>query len=336
MVFWIPGFIIGNKQRESEMSDSGSNQLPEAAAEPKRHPLLVDLLIRLVKEKPLGTVGGVIVLVMFLTGIFADFLAPYGMNEAHLADRLVPPSADYILGTDNLGRDQLTRVIYGARISMIVGLAGASLNVLVAIAIGLISGFLGGKFDLVVQRFVDAFLCFPWLFLILTVMALLGQGMVQVILVLGGVSGIHNSRVIRSAVIAIKENLYVESARAVGCTTTRILGRHILPNIAAPIVIIFTISIGAMILGEATISFLGFGVPPPTPSWGGMLSAEGRRYMLLAPWLAVWPGLALAIAVYGMNMLGDAVRDILDPRLRGGLGRYGGVKVKRLQSKTKA
>ena len=157
MVFWIPGFIIGNKQRESEMSDSGSNQLPDAV-EPKRHPLLVDLLIRLVKEKPLGTVGGVIVLVMFLTGIFADFLAPYGMNEAHLADRLVPPSADYILGTDNLGRDQLTRVIYGARISMIVGLAGASLNVLVAIAIGLISGFLGGKFDLVVQRFVDAFL----------------------------------------------------------------------------------------------------------------------------------------------------------------------------------
>ena len=160
-------------------------------------------------------------------------------------------------------------------------------------------------------------------------MAIRGPGLVQVILVLGISHGIRNSRVIRSAVIGVKENLYVDAARAVGCSTTRILTRHPLPNIMATIIILFTISMGAMIIGEASISFLGFGVPPPIPSWGGMLSGAGRTYMLIGPWLAIWPGLSLAIAVFGINMMGDAVRDILDPRMRGGLGRYGKVKMKR-------
>ncbi len=311
------------------MSDSRANQIPTEAEEPKRRSLLVGLVIRLVREKPLGTVGGIIVLLMFITGIFADFLAPYGMNEIHLKDQLDPPSVQYLLGTDNLGRDQLSRIIYGARISMIVGLCAASLNVLLSVIIGLPSGFFGGKFDIIVQRFVDAFFCFPWLFFILSVMVLLGPGLVQVIVVLGISSGIRSSRITRSAVIGIKENVYVEAAHAIGCPPMRIFSRHILPNIMAPLIIIFTVTMGSAILAEATLSFLGFGIPPPTPSWGGMISMEGRQFMLYAPWLAIWPGLVLAIAVYGINMMGDGLRDILDPRLRGGLGRYGRVKAKK-------
>ena len=308
--------------------EEGLRELPSKAKEPERRGLMADFFIRLVKEKPLGTVGGIIVLILLLVGIFADLLAPYGMNEIHMIDRLEPPSAQYVLGTDNLGRDMLSRIIHGARISMIVGLAGAGLAVAVATLIGLVSGFLGGKTDMVLQRFVDAWMCFPPLVLFLTVMALLGPGLIQVVLVLGIARGFRQSRVVRGAVIGIKENIYVEAARAIGCSTTKILIQHILPNVMAPIIIIFTVGCGYVILGEATLSFLGFGIPPPDPSWGGMLSMGGRQYMYRAPWMALWPGLALSVAVYGLNMFGDAVRDLLDPRLRGGLGRYGRAKIK--------
>jgi len=301
----------------------------QAIKEEKPRAFLVDLFVRLVREKPLGTVGGVIVLVLLLVGILANVLAPFGYNEIHLASRLCPPSGINILGADNLGRDLLSRIIYGARISMYVGLGGAALDVTVATSIGIISGFFGGKTDTVIQRFVDAFMCLPPLFFFLTIMAVVGPGLVQVIFVLGIASGIPGARVVRSAVIAIKENVYVEAARAIGAPSGRILLRHILPNIMAPVIIIFTVAMGAMIINEASLSFLGFGIPPPTPSWGGMLSESGRRYMLLAPWMALWPGLALAIVVYGINMLGDALRDLLDPRLRGGLGRYEGAKIKK-------
>ena len=287
---------------------------------------MVDLLVRLVKEKPLGTVGGVIVLVMLVVGIFAEFIAPYGVNEINLTARLAPPSAEHLMGTDNLGRDLLSRIIFGARISMIIGIGATTLSIVEAMIIGLISGFFGGKVDIVIQRFVDAWVCFPILFILLTVMAIMGGGMIQVLLVLGLAGGIGGSRIIRSAVMSIKGNMYVEAARAIGAPTSRILMRHLLPNVMAPIIIMFSISIGGVILTEASLSFLGFGIAPPTPSWGGMLSGSGRYFMLRAPWLMVWPGLCLTLVVYGTNMLGDAVRDILDPRLRGGLGRYGRVK----------
>ncbi len=302
------------------------------AKEPARHSFIVDLVIRLVKEKPLGTVGAAMVLILLIVGIFADFLAPYGMNAISLADRLAAPSAQHLMGTDNLGRDLLSRIIFGARISMYVGLGGAILYSLISVTIGVLSGFIGGKFDLIFQRFVDGFMCFPTLVLYLTIMALTGPGMVQVILVLGTVAGITGSRVIRSAVIGIKENVYVEAGRAIGSSPTRMLIRHILPNIMAPIIIVFTIHVGQFILAEATLSFLGFGIPPPTPSWGGMLSGPGRQFMYMAPWMALWPGVALALAVYGINMLGDALRDLLDPRLRGGVGRYGTAKEKTARS----
>jgi len=289
--------------------------------------LIIDTVIRIIKEKPLGTVGGIIVLFMFITGIAADLIAPYGVNEINLLHVLKPPDSQFILGTDNLGRDMLSRIIYGARISMIVGLAGAGLDILVCVAIGSLSGFIGGKFDVVVQRFVDAWMCFPYLFIVLTIMSLLGPGMVQVIFVMGLSAGIRSSRVIRSAVMAMKEEVYVEAATSIGASTFKIIIRHILPNIMAPIIVVFTLSLAGMIITEATISFLGFGIPPPIPSWGGMLSGSGRSFMHIAPWLAIWPGLALSIAVYGINMLGDALRDVLDPRLRGGIGRYNGTKL---------
>ena len=296
--------------------------------EEKRRPFLIDLMFRLVREKPLGTVGGVIVLILLLVGIFADWLAPFGYNEIHLADSFTPPSTHYILGTDELGRDLLSRVIYGARISMYVGLGCSAIGVVISVLIGSISGYLGGTTDLMIQRLVDAWMAFPSLMIILAVMTVVGTGLVQVMVVLGVLFGVSRTRVVRSAVVSIKENIYVEAARAIGCTHREILIRHILPNITAPIIVLFTVDMGTAIITEASISFLGLGIPPPTPSWGGMLSWAGRQYMRSAPWMAIWPGLALAIVVYGINMLGDGLRDIFDPRLRGGLGRYGGVRAR--------
>ncbi len=264
-----------------------------------------------------------IVLLFIVVAIFADVLAPNDYRKRHLADRLTSSSTQYLLGTDHLGRDLLSRLIVGARISLTVGLAATALNVIVAVLIGGTSGFLGGKPDLVVQRFVDAWMAFPGLLLLLTVMSIVGQGLLQIIVVLGVSGGIGGSRTIRSAVIGVKENDYFLAAKAVGTPTSLILIRHVLPNIMAPIIIIFSINIGGVIIAEASLSFLGFGLPVEIPSWGGLLSREGRRYMEQAPWLALWPGLALTITVYSLNMFGDAMRDLLDPRLRGGEGSYG-------------
>ena len=298
----------------------------------KRRNAIADFFIRLVKEKPLGTVGLVIVLVLLVAGIFSDWLAPYGFNEIILRHRLDGPSAEHLLGCDNLGRDLLSRVIYGARISMIVCLSGSSIATVVSFLVGGISGFLGGKYDMVVQRFVDAWMCFPGLVLYLIIMSILGPGLLQVILVLGVSGGLGGgSRVSRSAVIRIKEDVYFEAARAIGVPTSRILLRHVFPNILPVLIIGFSAGLGGFILAEASLSFLGFGIPPPEPSWGGMLAGQGRTYMLQAPWMALWPGLALSIVVYGVNMLGDAVRDLFDPRLRGGLGRYGGMTQEKLE-----
>ena len=288
--------------------------------EQKRRSRLIDFLSRLVREKPLGTFGGIIVLLLLFSGIFADVLAPYPMKEPHMFDRLTGPSGKYLLGTDQLGRDMLSRMIYGARVSLIIGLSATSVNMVVALLIGTTTGFFGGKLDIVVQRFVDAWMAFPGLLILITVMSLVGQGQLQTILVLGITGGIGGSRISRSAVIGIKENDYFQAAKAIGSPALRTMLRHVLPNIMAPMIVIFTVTIGGVIMAEASLSFLGFGLPPDVASWGGMLSREGREHMETAPWLALWPGLALTLVIYGINMFGDAMRDLLDPRLRGGEG----------------
>jgi len=305
---------------------------PETVEEPKRRNFWLNLPVRLVKEKPLGTVGLVLVLALFFTGIFADLawlgmpgvgLAPEGYNTIHLEHKLAPPSAEYPLGNDNIGRCLLSRVIHGARLSMIVGIAATALHTIISTTIGMLSAYIGGKFDMVVQRFVDAWICFPQLVILITLMAIVGPGLTQILLVLGISTGISAIRFKRSLVFSIKENMYVQASQAVGARPIRILWYHLLPNIMPMIIVLFTIGMGGVILAEASLSFLGLGLPPPYPSWGGMISGEGRQYMLQAPWLAFWPGAALTLAVFGINMLGDALRDLLDPRLRGKVGSYG-------------
>jgi len=308
---------------------SNATESPSAVSAPNRRAGLVDFFVRLLKEKPLGTFCGIIVLLFILVAVFAEVLAPFPHDEVNILDRMQQPSEQYLLGTDQLGRDLLSRLLFGAQISLTVGLSATALNVLIAVLIGSLSGFLGGKVDLVVQRFVDAWMAFPGLLLLLTIMSLVGRGLPQIIVVLGVTGGIGSSRIVRSAVIGVKENVYFQAAVAIGCSKGRILLRHVLPNIAAPVIIIFTINIGAVIISEASLSFLGFGLPIKVPSWGGMLSREGREFMEMAPRLALWPGLCLTLVVYSLNMFGDALRDLLDPRLRGGEGSYGTAVVKR-------
>lgn len=269
------------------------------------------------RRKPLGALGGLVLLAMIAVALLADRVAPYGYDDADIFSRLKPSSAAHWLGTDNLGRDLLSRVVHGARVSMAVGFGGVGLGLAGAVVVGLLSGYFGGRADILVQRIVDAFMCFPVLLVALTIMALLGPGLANVIVTLGLVLAVRDSRVIRSAVLTVKENLFVEAARALGAGHAAMIWRHLLPNIVAPIIILATVNLGAVILIEAALSFLGFGVPPPRPSWGGMLSGAGLVHMLRAPWLALWPGVALSLAVFGANMLGDALRDLLDPRLRG-------------------
>ena len=294
-----------------------TTDIQSSVIEPKRRSRLADFFIRLVREKPLGTISGIIVLIFIFVAIFADVLAPYDYRKIHLGDRLTGPSAQYLLGTDQTGRDLLSRLIVGARLSLFVGLAATMLNVVVTLLVGGTSGFFGGKLDLGMQRFVDAWMAIPGLLLLLTIMSIVGQGLPQLIVVLRIAGGIGGSRVVRGAVIGIKENDYFLAARAVGTPTRQTLIRHVLPNIMAPLIIIFSINIGGVIIVEASLSFLRFGLPIKVPSWGGMLSREGSEYMHQAPWLALFPGLCLTIVVYCFNMFGDAMRDLLDPRLRG-------------------
>ena len=304
------------------MTTNAEAVVPRKRAKTKRHSFWGNLIRRLIREKPLGTFGLIIVIILLLVGIFAPLLAPYGMNTIHLADRLSPPSAKHLLGTDELGRDLLSRLIYGARVSVIIGIVATGLATIISLVIGIVSGFIGGRLDLILQRFVDAFMSIPGLLVLLNVMSIIGKGVPQIILILGITMGIGGSRVIRSAVIGVKSNTYVSAADAIGCGPIRTMIHHITPNIVAPIIISFTLGIGGAIMAEASLSFLGFGVPPGVASWGSMLSNEGRQYMQEAPTLAFLPGFCLTICVYGINMFGDALRDLLDPRLSGGIGRY--------------
>ena len=272
---------------------------------------------RLFREKPLGAIGGVVFLLFLFCGVFADVLAPYGVNQINPINRLKPPSWAFPFGTDNLGRDMLSRCLYGAQLSVIIGFCAAGLATLISVVIGIVTGYLGGKIDLITQRFVDAWQSFPDLIVLIVVVSVVGPGMPQIVVTLGLLLGIAGSRIIRCAVVSVRENMYVHAAQSIGASTPRILWRHILPNVMPPIIVLFTTRVGVVILIELALSFLGLGVPPPAPTWGGMLSGSGRSYMFQGPWLALAPGLCLTIVVYATNMFGDALRDLFDPRMRG-------------------
>jgi len=272
---------------------------------------------RLIRTKPLGAAGGAVFVLFLFCGIFANYLAPYGINEASLIHRLEPPSWAFPLGTDHLGRDMLSRILVGAQLSMAVSFIAASLATIISIVLGLLSGYMGGKVDMLIQRFVDAWMTFPDLVLLIVVISIVGPGVPQIAITLGLLYGIAGSRIVRGAVITARGNMYTHAAQSMGAKTLYILWHHILPNVMPVVIVLFTTRIGAVILAEAGLSFLGLGVPPPTPTWGAMLSGTGRTYMYLGPWLALAPGLCITIVVYSINIFGDALRDLLDPRMRG-------------------
>jgi peptide/nickel transport system permease protein len=278
-------------------------------------------LLTLARRKPLGAVSAVILLGLIIVAILAPVIAPYdpyqfNLNARGLPIRLQPPNAQFLFGTDAHGRDVLSRIIYGSRISLLVGFCSVAIGTVIGTAIGLISGYWEGKLDQVVQRVVDTFMSIPGIILALAVVSVLGQSLTNIILVIGLVIAPGASRVVRGTVLSIKQNTYIDAAHAVGVAHWRILWRHILPNVFAPVLVIATIWLGNAIVIEAALSFLGLGTPPPTPTWGGMLSGEGRRNLETAPYLAIFPGLAISVVVLAFNMLGDALRDVLDPRLR--------------------
>ncbi len=282
----------------------------------RRSPVMA-FIGRLFREKPLGAAGAVVFLLFLFCGLFADFLAPYGYNQISPLNRMKPPSWQFWFGTDNLGRDVLSRCLYGAQLSVIIGFCAAGIATIISVVVGILSGYLGGRFDMITQRLVDAWMSFPDLVVLIVVVSVVGPGLVPIICILGLLLGINGSRIIRGATISVRENMYVNAAQSMGATLPRILIRHILPNVMPPIIILFTTRVGFVILAESGLSFLGLGVPPPAPTWGGMLSGSGRTYMLQGPWLALAPGLCLTVVVYATNVFGDALRDLLDPRMRG-------------------
>ncbi len=278
---------------------------------------LLGFIHRLVTEKPLGAFGGAVVAALLLMAVSADLLAPYPYDRISLADILAEPSADYLLGTDFLGRDMLSRIIYGGRVSIYVALTTVAISTTIAISLGVVSGWMGGKVDALIQRLlVDTWMTLPHLLILLALASIIGPGLFTVVFILslGGISG---SRVVRSSVLSIKSSPFIEAAQSMGATTPWIMLRHIMPNTFAPVIILASIDFGRIILAEATLSFLGFGVPPPFPTWGQMLSGDSLSHFHEAPWTMLWPGVVLTLAVFGSNVFGDALRDLLDPRLRG-------------------
>ena len=295
---------------------------PVKQTENKRPGFFLDLLKRMIREKPLGTFGLGIVIILLIAGIFAPMIAPYGMKQIDLLNRLQGPSSIHYLGTDQLGRDELAPLIYGARISLVIGLSAQSISSVISILIGATSGFIGGKFDMFVQRFIDVWMSIPGFAILLTIVNILPRTMLTIIMVIGITGGLSGTRGTRSAVFWIKGNTYISSADAIGSPRWRTMLRHVIPNIGAIIIIGFTIGIGGAILQESSLSFLGMGLQPGIPSWGSMINGGGQQYLQTVPELALWPGFALSITIFGINMFGDGLRDLLDPRLRGGIGRY--------------
>ncbi|MFH1141031.1 MAG: ABC transporter permease [Chloroflexota bacterium] len=266
---------------------------------------------------PLGAFGLVICIIMIILGLFGQWIAPYDPNVVDADVRLTGPSSSHWFGTDELGRDVMSRIIRGAAVSLRVSFFAIGIGTCGGYVLGAISGYMGGMFDLLVQRFVDMMMAMPGLLLAMTIVAVLGPGLPQVIMALSFSFFFGPVRVSRGVVLSIKENAYVDAGRVIGASQLRMLVRHIIPNAMAPFLIVASTALGAAVLAEASLSYLGLGVPPPHPSWGRALSGSAAIYAQVAPWTVISPGVAIMLLVLGFNLFGDALRDIWDPRLRG-------------------
>ncbi|MCK9518193.1 MAG: ABC transporter permease [Dehalococcoidia bacterium] len=281
----------------------------------RRGPSRKRKLARIARQQPLGVFGLVIIVLLIVAATFAPLIAPYDPTSIEFSS-FQSPGGSHLFGTDDKGRDVLSRVIYGSRTSLQVGIIATLIGAVGGAVVGLVSGYFGGLVDILVQRLMDALLAFPFLILALIMVAIFGNSIPKLMALLGTAIIPSIGRVMRGVVLAEKEKLYVEAARSIGVSVPRIMFRHILPNVAAAIIIVATSLLGTAILVEASLSFLGFGTPPPTPSWGADLSGNARVFFVHAPWMAIFPGIALSLVVLGFNLFGDALRDVLDPRLR--------------------
>ncbi len=268
------------------------------------------------RKQPLGTFGLGIVLIMIFASVFAHFLTPYDPEANSFEYMLTPPNLDFWLGTDQFGRDILSRIIYGARTALFVGFTAAFIGATIGLVLGVASAFFGGKFDLIFQRVMDVLMAFPLIILALAVVSIFGTGIQNVIIAITIPFIPRCARVVRSSALAIREIPYIDAARANGFSNSRIILRHMVPNVMAPFLIMLTAFVGQAILLEASLSYLGLGVQEPVPAWGLMLQGGAEEYVESAPWVAIWPGVAISLAVFGFNLFGDAVRDTLDPKLR--------------------
>lgn len=259
--------------------------------------------------------GALLIIFLFIISLLAPLITPYGPDDLDLYHVLMPPSGTHWFGTDDLGRDVLTRIIYGARISLKVGFVAVGIAVAIGTVIGLVSGYYSGRLDNILMRFVDIMLCFPTFFLILAVIAFLEQSIWYIMIIIGLTGWMGVARLVRAEVLSIRERDYVMAVRALGASDTRIIFRHILPNSLSPVLVSATLGVAGAILTESALSFLGIGVPPPTPSWGNILTA-GKEYIEFAWWLTLYPGLAITVTVLAYYLVGEGIRDALDPRLK--------------------
>ena len=273
-------------------------------------------VLDLARRQPLGAAGAIIVIGMIFMAIFADFLAPFDPVVNSFETMHVAPSAEHWFGTDQFGRDVLSRIIFGARTAMLVGFVSAFIGATLGLVLGVASAYFGGVFDLIFQRIMDVFMAFPLIIMALAVVSIFGTGVENLIIAITIPFVPRCARVVRSSALAIREIPYVDAARALGYSHRRIILRHMVPNVMAPYLIMITAFVGQAILLEASLTFLGLGVQEPTPAWGLMLQGGAEEYAESAPWMAIFPGLAISLAVFGFNLFGDALRDVLDPKLR--------------------
>ncbi len=271
-------------------------------------------IIRFIRKNWIGAIGGFFIIIIILIAIFAPLITSYTPTEMNLLDRNSPPSSRFYFGTDRFGRDQFSRIIYGARVSLQVGLISVGIGVIVGLFLGLIAGYYRGIFDTLIMRFMDLLLSFPSILLALVVITVLGPDLKNTMIAIGITYIPVFTRIVRGSVLSIKENEFVQAGQALGASDLRLISRHITPNIMAPVIVQASLALAGAILTEAALSFLGLGIQPPAPSWGAMLS-ESRRYMELAPWTIIFPALAIMITVISFNLLGDGLRDVLDPKI---------------------